>query len=182
MPYCPLESRCLGLAGRSGLSTGGLSFFPDELLPWLPGLLSWMGSKSECPKRTRHFYDLTSELMVALSSYSVGTGLHSSKEKRPHTVWEECQCHIVRACGMAYIIVKIWKIQSTIIYSLIITIHIYPTYEIYSAPPIMPQSLVLLWHPLGSLGSHYINPVHMQMRLLEFSSLRLSPWKLLLSA
>lgn len=177
-----LESRCLGLAGRSGLRAGSLSFFPDGLLPRLLGLLLWMSSKSECPKRTWHFYDLTSELMVALPPYSVGTGLHSSKEKRPHTIWEECQCHIVRAYGMTYSVVKIWKIQSTIIYSPIITIHTYPTYEMYSAPSIMPQSIVLLWHPLGSPGSHYIIQVHVQMRLLEFSSLNLSPWKLLLSA
>lgn len=123
-------------------------------------------------------YDLASKLIVSLLPYSVGTGLHSSKGNETHTGREECQRHIIRACEVRYVVLEVWKIS----HSLAITIHIYPTHKIHSVPPMMPQSLILLWHPLGNPGPHYLNPVHVRMRLLGFSSLRLASWKPFLSA
>lgn len=123
-------------------------------------------------------YDLASKLILSLLPISVGTGLHSSKGNETHTGREDCQCHIIRTCEVRCVVLEIWKIS----YSLAITIHIYPPHEIHSVPPMMPQNLTLLWHPLGNPGPRYLNPVHVRMRLLGFSSLRLAPWKPFLSA
>lgn len=134
-----------------------------------------MDSKSKCPKIAWYFYDVTSELTVSLSPY-VGTGLPSSKEERPHAGWEGCQHHIVhiRACGMRYM-VEIWKIRSSIIYSLAIKIHICPTCKIHSTLPVRSQSLITLQYHLSSPGSHYLNPVH-----VRWSSLGVVLWHELL--
>lgn len=146
----------------------GLSFF-----------LHVMGEIQErVSQENTALYDLASKFIVSLLPYSVGTSLHSAKGNETHTAREECQCHIVRACEGSYVIVEIWKIP----YSLAITIHIHPTHKIHAVPPITPQRLILLWHPLGNPRPHYPNPVHVQMRLLGFSSLRLAPWKLFLTA